>query len=130
MKVIIEFECDNDAFVGDDDEVCTALESADKLRDSNGNTIGTVKVVASEEHDELRRCDNRGAVCNQMRVLSDELERELEAFREMLQWLSEHGSWSVSVLHSGELVVMDETTGNWFRRPSVKELADAMKGLK
>lgn len=78
MKVIIEFECDNDAFVGDDDWeqdlidtfytevgnvleqarekiveqrrredgcVCTALESADKLLDSNGNTVGTVRVV-------------------------------------------------------------------------------------
>jgi hypothetical protein len=56
------------------------------------------------------------------------LQQQLEAQREMLQWLSEHGSWSVSVLHNGELVAMDEATGNWFRKSSVKELVATMKG--
>jgi hypothetical protein len=68
MKIIIEFECDNAAFEGwlfqrevlrilldahrkigeqlsrKEGCVCTALESADKLLDSNGNTVGSVKV--------------------------------------------------------------------------------------
>jgi anti-sigma factor RsiW len=56
------------------------------------------------------------------------LQQQLEAHREMLQWLSEHGSWSVSVLHNGELVAMNETTGNWFRESSVEELVATMKG--
>ncbi len=71
MKVTIEFDCSNAAFSGEDfsddlfleevshilaqadwkirsqfyrppASVCTAPESADKLIDSNGNTVGTV----------------------------------------------------------------------------------------
>jgi len=69
MRVIIEFECDNAAFEGrvlqgevlqilyqahvkigeqlarQEGCVCAALESADQLRDSNGNTVGKIEVV-------------------------------------------------------------------------------------
>jgi hypothetical protein len=60
MKVNIQFDCDNDAFQGQmfRSEVLKVLHQAlkktvemhptggsSKLRDSNGNTVGTVEVV-------------------------------------------------------------------------------------
>lgn len=77
MKIVIQFNTDGDAFIGDDDWdadlvdtfynevgnvleqarekimrqrhraegcVCDALEADDKLLDSNGNTVGTVRL--------------------------------------------------------------------------------------
>lgn len=76
MKVSIEFDCDNAAFEDNFEAemgntlfqviykiqqqldrnnkgvLCTHLESADKLLDSYGNTIGTVKVNTEDDHND------------------------------------------------------------------------------
>lgn len=80
MRVTIEFETDNTAFSDDftaelnhvlysaemkiwaqrrrkPATVCTALESIDKLLDTNGNTIGTVRIEKQRIGAKRKRCD-------------------------------------------------------------------------
>lgn len=69
MRVIVEFDVDNDAFRHNDEfaqvmdqaldkilkqlkrnvaTVCTAPEEADKVRDSNGNVVGRILIVEND----------------------------------------------------------------------------------
>lgn len=93
MKIIIEINCD-DAALHDDITgelprillnatgkiyeqlerdgrcICEALESADKLLDRNGNTVGTVKIV-DREGSKLCPHDNIIGECNECDVAAD-----------------------------------------------------------
>jgi hypothetical protein len=51
---------------------------------------------------------------------------ELRAHRVVVEWLRENGSFAMSILHNGELVVMNETTGEWYRG-DLESLADQLQ---